>query len=113
MARPQQFIISLTKDERKKLERSCRSGDWKPRKVRRAKILLLADRANTPDERPLKTEEIAEKVGCSTPTIGHLKRRFQSERLGALEEKPRSGRPKIVDGEIEAHMIAIACSEAP
>ena len=113
MARPYKFIISLTMDERKQLERGCQSGNWKPRKVRRAKILLLADVANTPGEKPLKIKRIAEQVGCSSPTVANVKGRFQNERLGALDEKSRSGRPKIADGEIEAQMIAIACSEAP
>ena len=113
MARPHQLIISLTTEERKHLERGCRVGDWKARKILRARALLLADVANNTNDKPLGDGEIAQRAGCSISTVGNLRKRFCDEGLGALEEKPRSGRPKIVDGEIEAHMIAIACSEAP
>jgi len=114
MARPHQLIISLEPDERKQLERGCKSGNWKARKVRRARVLLIADAAEyTPGEKPLADAEIAKRAGCSHSTVGNLRRRFQDQRLGALEEKSRSGRPKVVDGQVEAYMIAIACSEAP
>lgn len=113
MARLHQLIISLTENERKQLERGCRVGDWKARKILRARVLLLADVTNYTDEKPLDDAEIAKRAGCSKSTVGNLRRRFHDERLGAIEEKSRPGRPKIVDGEIEAHMIAIACSEAP
>lgn len=113
MARHQQFTVSLTTEERKVLETGCKSGGWGPRKVRRAKALLYADNNIANGERPLKVEEITQKTELSPPTIVNLKKRFQKERLGALEDKPRSGRPRVVDGEVEAQMIAISCSEAP
>lgn len=112
MGRLHKNIINLTEDERMQLERNCRAGDWKARKVLRARVLLLANVAGS-DEKQIRDAEIAKRAGCSKSTVVNLRRRFQSERLGALEEKPRSGRPKIVDGQIEAQIIAIACSEAP
>jgi len=111
MGRPHKNRIELTKDERVQLERGCRAGDWKARKVLRARALLLAD-TNKKDKH-MRDAEIAVQAGCSKSTVVNLRRRFQSERLGALEDQPRSGRPKIVDGRIEAQIIAIACSEAP
>ncbi len=114
MARPHNLIINLKADERAELERGTSVGNWKARKTRRARVFLLADvGANTTNEKPLADAEIAKRAGCSKSTVGNLRKQFQSARLGALEDKPRSGRPKIVDGEIEAKMIAIACSEAP
>lgn len=113
MARLHKLIISLTVDERTNLERGSSSGKWKARKVRRARVFLLADVGTGANKERLRDAEIAIRTGCSKSTIGNLRKRFQVERLGALEEKPRSGRPKIVDGQIEAQMIAIACSEAP
>ena len=113
MGRLYQFTVSLTAGERQQLERGCQFGNWGPRKVQRAKILLLADSTVKSRERPLKTSEIAKQAECSEPTVVNVRKRFQNERLGALEDRPRSGRPKIVDGEVEAQMIAIACSEPP
>ena len=112
MGRPHKNLIELTDDELVKLERGCRAGNWKARKVLRARILLLANVAGS-NEKPIGDAEIAVQAGCSKSKVVNLRRRFQSERLGALEDRPRSGRPKIVDGRIEAQIIAIACSEAP
>ena len=115
MARPRELKVELNADERKQLERGCRSGDWKARKISRARILILADVGVSAEQRaePFDDTEIAERVGCSHSTVGNVRKRFQSERLGALEEKPRPGRPKVIDGTVEAKMIAIACSESP
>lgn len=115
MARPHELRIELTAEEKKLLEQGCRCGNWRARKIKRAQLLLLADvsRANKQAVKPPRDAELAEHVGLSKSTVGNLRKRFQLERLGALDEKSRSGRPKIIDGEIEAKMIAIACSEAP
>ena len=115
MARPHQLIINLTTEERTYLERNCRYGNWKARKTTRARVILLADVGKGADNEQKKFDdaEIAIRAGCSKSTVGNIRKRFIEEKLGALEDKPRSGRPKIVDGQIEAQMIAITCSEAP
>lgn len=115
MARPHELKIDLTTDEQKLLEQGCRCGDWKARKIKRAQVLLLANvnKILKQGEKPLNDDEIAERAKCSKSTVGNIRKRFQIERLKVLDEKSRCGRPKIVDGEIEAQMIAIACSEAP
>ena len=113
MARPPQLIIKLTEAERIELTRGSRAGDWKARKVRRARILLLTDVSSGAQKKRLSDVKIAEQTGCSKGSVWRLRSRFQKERLGALDEKPRTGRPKVIDGELEAKMIAIACSEAP
>jgi transposase len=115
MARPHELIVDLTTDEQTLLEQGCRSGDWPPRKVRRARALLLANihRKLIPGEKSLDDAGIAKQAGCSKSMIGDLRKRFSLERVGALDEKRRSGRPRIIDGEVEAQMIAIACSTAP
>ena len=115
MGRLHKLKVKLNADERKHLERSCRSGNWKARKICRARVLLLADIEGLTEQRecPFSDIEIAERVGCSRSTVGNIRKRFQSAGLGALEEKPRPGRPKIIDGVVEAKMTAIACSESP
>jgi transposase len=113
MARLHTQKIELSADERKQLEQGCSAGDWKARKIRRARVFLLADVGPHGEPKPLGDAEIAKRAGCSKSSVGNLRKSFQSQRLGALDEKPRSGRPKIVDGELEAKMIAISCSEAP
>lgn len=111
MVRPQELIIDLTADEKNLLEQGCRKGNWTARKIIRARILLLAN--INQKERPQDDAEIAKKAGCSHSTIGNIRKRFCLERLGTLDERIRSGRPRTIDGEIEAQITMIACSEAP
>lgn len=112
MARPHELIVDLTRDEQALLEQGCKKGNWTARKLRRARVLLLAN-VNNQNVKCQDDEEISRQAGCSKSSIGNIRKRFSLERLGALEEKPRSGRPKLLDGEIEAKMIVIACSDVP
>ena len=59
-------------------------------------------------------EQIAREVGCSISTVRNIKSQFaKGDRLKVIREKPRSGRPRTIDGEVEAHIIATACSSPP
>lgn len=107
MARKVQYRVELTEEERSYLKKNTSSGNWGVRKVKRGLILLKADGG-------VDENEIAEEVKCSVSTVRNIKLRFaKGDRLEALEERARSGRPRVIDGEVEAKMISIACSEAP
>jgi transposase len=50
----------------------------------------------------------------SIRTIGRVRQRFVEEGLeAALKCRPGGGRKRKLDGEVEAHLIALRCSEAP
>jgi transposase len=104
--------VRLTKTERTFLNEQTRSGNWTPRQVTRAKILILAD-IDGPD--CLLDEEICEHLGCSLSTVSKRRKRFAETRSveDTIFDKARPGRPTIVDGAVDAHMTSIACSEAP
>jgi transposase len=107
MARKVQYIVELTEEEKSYLRKNTNAGKWGVRKVKRGRILLKADKG-------INENEIAKELRCSVSTVRNIKLRFaKGERLEAVEEKARSGRPRIIDGEVEAKIIAIACSEAP
>lgn len=112
MGRHQIHAIHLTTQERALLEEHCRKGDWTPREVRRAQILLLADQ-NGPN--PLLDEEIAEQLHCSLSSVQYRRKRFSETRSieDTIFDNARTGRPSIIDGAVEAHMTTIACTEAP
>lgn len=111
MGRKTTYHVSLSDKERKYLQKNSSSGKWKARAVKRALILLKADTANGA---PLSEEQIAHEVDCSISTVRNIKLRFaKGKRLKAIGDNPRSGRPKTVDGEVEAHIIATACSTPP
>lgn len=111
MARPVQFEVVLTKEEKAHLNKLRSSGKQGARAIKRAMILLRADKS---ENTPMEDEQIAHEVGCCVSTVVNVKLRFaKGERLKAVEEKPRAGRPKLIHGEVEAHIVATACSSPP
>ncbi len=111
MGQHQINIVQLKPDERALLEHQTKSGQWKPNEVIRAKILLLAD-INGP---ALQDSAIAKHLGCSESTVVKRRKRFAKTQSieDTIFDNPRSGRPTIVDGAIEAHVTMIACSTPP
>lgn len=105
----QTYEVVLTAEEREHLIKNTKGGDWSPREVKRGQILLKADKNNEAK----KDREIAEELHCCQYTVTKLRERFSKVRLGVIQDKPRTGRPRIIDGDVEAHIIAVACSEAP
>lgn len=111
MGRTIEYPVILTKEEKTYLKKYTSSGNWGVRAVKRAQILLKAD---TSENNALEEEQIAQEVGCCLSTVHNIKLRFaKGERLNVIEDNPRSGRPKTIDGEVEAHIIATACSSPP
>lgn len=112
MGRHQTLAIGLTAEERVFLEKQCKQGNWTPREVMRAKILLLADQ-NGPN--PLTDEEIVKELDISLSSVWYRRRRFSETQNveDTIFDQSRSGRPTIIDGTVEAHMTAIACTQAP
>ena len=111
MARLVEYKVCLSEEERNYLYKNTISGKWPPRKVRKAHILLKAD---TSAQNHMSEEKIAEEIQCSLSTVKNTKLRFaKGERLKAIDDRPRCGRPRMADGEIEAHIVATVCSSAP
>ena len=100
------YRVDLTAAERDELQALIRHGKAAVRKVTRARILLKAAEGLTDDE-------IAEAVETSVPTVERPRQRFVEENLGALQERPRTGHPRKLDGKAEAHLVAVTCSAAP
>lgn len=112
MGRHQKNTVFLTNEERALLEEQTKGGSWSPREVTRAKILLLAD-LNGPHA--LQNEAIAEKLNCSKSSVAYRRKRFADTKSveDTIFDNPRSGRPTIIDGAVDAHMTTIACSSPP
>ena len=101
----QRYVVRLESDERDQLERLIRAGTSPARKV--ARILLKADAG-------WGVGRIVEALDTAPGTVCRTKRRYLEGGLKrALEEEPRPGRPPKLDERGEAHLIALACSEAP
>jgi transposase len=122
MARPKSRPVALSPAEREQLRRVVRTGSHSAQQVRRARILLELDE-NDPDRRergdsvPLQ-EAVAERAGVHVDTVVKVSRAY-AERGGDVEatisRKKRLTPPvePIVTGEVEARLIALACSTPP
>jgi hypothetical protein len=108
------YRITLTKEERQELEIISKTGKRAAKTILHARALLLLDAGILGQCWTVKMT--AEAVGLSTRSLEHLKQRFVEEGLErALKRKVRVKPPreKIFDGEFEAHLIALACSDPP
>jgi transposase len=101
------YRVSLSKEERTELLSLIRGGKVSARKLKRAQILLGADRRE-------KDEDIAKHVGVGTSTVYRTKQRFVEEGMdAALSEAPRPGASRRLSAADEAILVATACSKAP
>ena len=108
------YKVTLTKEERQELEAISTKGKRAARTVLYARALLLLDAGEYGPK--WFVEKVAEAVGMTTRSLEHLKKRFVEEGLAvAIERKERLTPPREIQfgGEFEAHLIALACSEAP
>jgi transposase len=107
------YRITLSADERNRLEGLTRSGKTAAHTFIHARALLLCDAG--PHGKPWKVADVAEALGITARTIEHLKERFVEEGLdAALQRKPRAQPPRLFfDGAFDARLTALACSPAP
>ncbi len=106
------YRVFLNGKKRSNLKRLVNTGADKARKLTRARILLLAD--ESPHGPSKKDKEIMEALSVCARTVALTRQRFtEGDIQGALNEKPRSGRPRKFTGREEAKLTLIACSEAP
>jgi DNA-binding transcriptional ArsR family regulator len=107
------YPVILNETEREQLKRLIAAGTAPARKLTHARILLKADQS--PEGPGWVDEAIADAVEVSQPTVSRVRKRYFEEGLeAALNRRPpnREYRRKL-DGEREARLIALACSEPP
>jgi len=101
------YKVQLSREERTGLQKLISAGVAPARKLTRARILLKVDEGLT------KTE-VSQALDVSINTVTNVCRSFQEQRLEAIErKKPAREYEHSLDGEAEAHLIAIACSAPP
>jgi transposase len=101
------YRVTLTDEERERLEELTRKGTASVRMVRRAQTLLLAA-----DEE--RDEDIAKALRIGVATVERTRQRCVEEGVDAsLRERPRPGaRPKLGPKE-QAMVVALACTKPP
>jgi transposase len=107
---PKKYMVRLTGAERQQLESLVTTGKAAAYKIKHAHILLKAD-ADGPE---WVDTRIAEAFGCHVQTVENVRRRFVLqglERALGRKKQARPSRERRLDGEGEARLIAVACSE--
>jgi hypothetical protein len=106
------YIVRLSEEERQQLEELVSKGKCQAYKIRHAQILLHSD----VKRKPQKVETIAQWLHCSKNTVTEVRKRLVEQGMNAAlcrKKRETPPTPKLFDGEAEAHLIAIACSEPP
>ena len=101
------YKVELTPSQRSTLVEVSRRGKPLARTLKRALALLKADEG-------LSDREAAVAVSMSAATVARTRRRFAEEGLeAAINDRPRPGRERKLNGRQEAHLVAVVCSSPP
>lgn len=103
------YLVILTDAERHELEQLLAKGKAAARTRTHAQVLLKADQPTGWTD-----AQIVEAFGVSVRTVERVRQRFVEEGLeAALKPKSFPRLPRKVDGDVEAHLVALACSDPP
>ncbi len=108
------YIVTLTEDERENLGELTSKGKHRSQKILNALILLGCDEGEFQKKRSIN-KEISKVLNISMKKIDRVKKRFVEDGLDiTLNGKKRSRiYAKKTDGDFEAHLVALSCSDPP
>ena len=108
------YIVRLSTDERNTLKKLISSGRGPARIFTRARILLKADQGD--DGPGWSDDKISEALDVTIQTVERFRKQLVEEGFDAVlsrrEYKQKISRKKI-DGDVEARLIALSCSDPP
>jgi len=106
------YIVRLPREERESLEELVNKGKSAAYRIKHANILLAVDG----DGPGWSDQQTASAYHCHLNTVKNVRQRFVEQGLDAALHRKRQewpSRQRLLDGEKEARLIALACSEAP
>ena len=108
------YIVTLTEDERKNLSALTSKGQHRSQKILNALILLGCDEGKFQKKRSIN-KEIAKVLNISMKKIDRVKKRFIEDGLDITLNGRKGSRlyTKKADGDFEAHLVALSCSDPP
>jgi hypothetical protein len=113
MLMKKRYVVRLNSEERERLEDGVTRGREADYRRRPAPMLVLADEGEP--GRPLMEREVAERVGGMRCPVEQIRERCVGAGLpAALERRKRAReRARVLDGEGQARLVSLACSEPP
>jgi len=115
MGRGRRDKIFLSREQRQRLDAIAHNGYASAKKILHAQILLMCDEGEQARQK-WTDPEIASILNLHRNTVGRVRKRFlEKGEAPALERQPRAKPPvdPIVDGETEAQIVALCCSDPP
>ena len=109
----EKYKVTLTKDEIDELMDIINKGSHTSQKFRTAYILLNCDEGEFADK--VTNNQISRVLKVGMRTIDRTKKKFVEEGFDAVLERRPTQREyeRKADGDFEAHLIALCCSEPP
>jgi len=108
-------LIMLNEEQRACLEKFVRNGVHNAHLITRARVILSLDRSNKTDH--LRITQISQRIGISRQAIYDIRDDFlAAPNVEELLNRKKCETPPVeakITGEVEAHIIALACSEPP
>jgi len=108
------YKVTLGGEERIALETIVQKGSHKSQKVLNSLVLLNCDEGTFQRQR-MKNEDVAAVLRISMRKIDRVKRRFVEDgfEIALTGHKADRVYEKKADGDFEAHLVALSCSEPP
>ena len=108
------YKVTLTEEERSELIALTSKGSHRSQKVLNALILLNCDEGEFQDDRSIN-EVVASVLQISMKKIDRVKKRFVEEGFDIALNGRKGERvyARKADGDFEAHLVALSCSEPP
>ncbi len=109
------YKVTLTEEEYDELKKITRKGKHLSQKVINALILLNSDEGPCSDSKRATNREIAKILDITERKVERVRKRFVDDGLDTALNGKTAERvyEKKIDGDVEAHLIAMSCSEPP
>jgi hypothetical protein len=108
-------VIMLKEEERKALKDFAKNGVHNAHLITRARVILALDRSTKKDH--LRVNRVCEQVGLSRQSVNTIRKDYlEAESVETFLTRKKRETPPVspkVVGDVEAHIIALACSEPP
>ena len=108
-------VIELSTEQREELERYVKTGVHSVHLVKRARVILSLDQSNKTTS--IRINRICERVGISRQGLSDIRKDFLNapdiETFLTRKKRETPPVPPKITGEVEAGIIATACSEVP
>jgi hypothetical protein len=108
------YVVRLSAEEREQLQAMIRKGKSPAQRLMKARILLKADVSEGGEE--WSDSQIVQALETSATTVYRTRQQLVEEGFKAVLSRKKPSRPSVLpifDGEKEAKLIALACSEPP